>query len=72
MPELNDDEFLKIEKAIKDTEVKIKSNQTTLAWVWSNSEEDKSVLKEKVYQMIGLNKEEFKKWQIAKNSQQPN
>ena len=66
IPDLTDEEYLKIENAIKDTEMKIKSNQTTLAWMWCNSEEEKDMLREKVYQMIGLNVEEFKKWQNTK------
>ena len=62
LPELSDDEYLKIEDAIKDTEMKIKSNQTTLAWMWCNSQEDKELLKQKVYKMIGLNEQEYEKW----------
>ena len=61
-PELNDSEYLKIEQAIQHTEMKIKSHQTTLAWMWCNSQEDKELLKQKVYNIINLNQEEYEKW----------
>ena len=64
LPELSDDEYLKIDDAIKDTEMKIKSNQTTLAWMSCNSQEDKELLKQKVYKMINLNQEEYEKWKM--------
>ncbi len=64
LPELSDEEYLKIEDAIKDTEMKIKSSQTTLAWMWCNSQEDKELLKQKVYKMINLNQEEYEKWKL--------
>ena len=64
LPELSDKEYLKVEDAIKDTEMKIKSNQTTLAWMWCNSGEDKELLKQKVYKMINLNQEEYEKWKM--------
>jgi len=62
LPKLSDDEYLKVEDAIKNTERKIKSNQTTLAWMWCNSGEDRELLKQKVYKMIGLNEQEYEKW----------
>jgi len=67
LPELTDEEYIIIETALKETEKRIKSNQTTLAWMWCRSKEDKKVLKQKVYQMIGLNEEEFKKWKWKKS-----
>ena len=62
VPKLSDSEYLKIEDAVRETEVKIKSNQTTLAWMWCNSGEDRGMLKQKVYKMIGLNEQEYEKW----------
>jgi len=64
LPNLSKKEYSLIEKAIQETENKIKSNQTTLAWMWCNSPEDKTTLKEKVYKMIGLNEKEYKKWKM--------
>ena len=64
LPELTDKEYLTIEDYLSKTEEKIKSNQTTLAWIWCSSKEGKEDLKQKVYQMIGLDKEKFEKWKL--------
>ena len=64
LPELTDEEYIIIETTLKETEKRIKSNQTTLAWMWCNSKEDKEALKQKIYQMINLNQEEFEKWKL--------
>ena len=64
---MTNEEYSTIEIALKETEKRIKSNQTTLAWMWCSSKEDKEVLKQKVYQMIGFDKEKFEKWKLEVN-----
>ena len=61
---LNEEDYSVIEQAISETEKRIKTNQSTISWVWFNSIEDKEELRKKIYQMIGLNKEEFQKWKM--------
>jgi len=61
---LSEEDYSLIEQAISETEKRIKTNQSTISWVWFNSIEDKEELRKKIYQMIGLNEEEFQKWKM--------
>ena len=60
--DISDEEFIFLEQKIKEAEDKIKSYEQTLCWVWQKSEEDKDILKNKFYQLMGINKEEFENW----------
>jgi|TARA_E500000305_G_scaffold109954_1_gene116387 hypothetical protein len=61
---LNEEDYSLIEQAISETEKKIKTSQSTISWVWFNSIENKEELRKKIYHMIGLNEEEFRKWKL--------
>ena len=62
LPDLTDDNLKEIEENIKKTEERIAEPQKTLAWVWANTEEDKASLKDKVYEMLGVDKNAFEEW----------
>ena len=53
-----------MEKKILQVENKIKEKKTTIAWKWATSTEDKEKLKEAVYRILNLDKEEFEKWKM--------
>jgi hypothetical protein len=60
--DIGDEEFIFLEQKIKEAEDKIKNYEQTLCWIWQKSEEDKDMLKNKFYQLMGINKEEFENW----------
>lgn len=62
LPTLTDENIQEIEENIKTTESKINQQRQTVAWVWANTEENKSELREQIRSMIGINKEDFEKW----------
>jgi hypothetical protein len=60
--DISDSDFEILDAKIKEAEEKIKKYETSLCWVWKNSSENKNILKDKFYQLMGINKEEFEKW----------
>mgnify|MGYP005996668085 CR=1 FL=1 len=66
LPDLSDEDLQLVENKIIEKQHAVDSMKQTLAWYWGSSKEDKSVLKEKVYAFLGINKEEFEKWKSNK------
>ena len=62
--ELSEDEYLLIDDALLEAENKIKFNQNTISWLWGESQEDKEILRKKIYEVIGIDQEQFSKWKI--------
>lgn len=60
-------EFDLLEEKIKEAEDKIKSYESTLSWVWHHSEENKEFVKNVIYEIMGINKEEFENWKKSIN-----
>ncbi len=62
MLDISDKEIELLEQKIVEAEKKIKNYENTLCWVWQNSEENKTTLKDRIYDIMGINKEDFEKW----------
>lgn len=62
LPDLTDENIQEIEENIKVTENKINDQRKTLAWIWGSATKDKDQLKDRVCELIGINKEDFEKW----------
>ena len=62
IPDLTDEMVREIENSIVDTEEKIKEQQSTLAWIWYNFDGDKSELRDKIYELLKIDKEKFEEW----------
>ncbi len=62
LPDLTDENIQEIEENIRATEEKINQHRQTIAWIWANTKENKSELREQIQSMIGISKEDFEKW----------
>ncbi len=65
--DINDSEFEILESKIEEAEKKIKSYESTLSWVWHHSEENREFVKSIIYEIMGINKEEFENWKKSIN-----
>jgi|TARA_A100001011_G_scaffold399575_1_gene508915 hypothetical protein len=62
MLDISDKEYQILEQKIKEVEIKIKSYENTLSWVWANANVKKPLLKQKFHELMKINKDEFEKW----------
>tara|TARA_R100000664_G_C2735285_1_gene124865 strand:+ start:653 stop:1207 length:555 start_codon:yes stop_codon:yes gene_type:complete len=62
MLDISDKEYQILEQKIKEVEIKIKSYENTLSWVWANAKIDKPLLKQKFYELMKIDKDEFEEW----------
>ena len=66
LPDLTEEEFKLVENKIIQKQKTVEAMKQTLAWYWGNTEEDKDVLREKIYTFLGIDKEEFERWKFNK------
>jgi hypothetical protein len=65
--DISDSEFELLESKIEEAEKKIKGYESTLSWVWHHSDENKEFVKSVIYEIMGINREQFENWKKSIN-----
>ena len=66
LPEFPEDVRKEIEENITHIETDIVQTKTKIGWIWAESNKE-DVLREKIYDLLGINKAAFEIWKRSKN-----
>ena len=66
IPVLPQDHKVDLEKSIRRLRRKIRKIQSSVSWMWSIQMKPQNQKKSVMYESLGINKTEFKKWETSK------